>query len=511
MTVAAAVVPSMNLDVEHALLGGAMQPDVGREIFALLAAVVHVEDFATDAHRAVFAAMLALHRDGHPVDQITLAASLRARDDLDVIGGPAKIAQLFEAGLLAVPAVVPTYIERLLEDSTKRTLQQLGGRVTHGASNGSSAAEVLDDVTATIEGLRRRIAGQRPDGESTLGQGLGQFLAREFSPTVSYIEELMSDDGGGWIAGEEKLGKTYWALSEGLALATGETLAGRFKVPQARKVLFLEEEDSPRRAHRRLRALVRGLKYDPDDALIQDVLDRQFLIDVWGGFSLDSPVMLARLETTIAGFRPEVVYIDVLRKVTVRALKDEQAMGQILAALDDLRRRYGVVFRIVHHFRKVQGFRTGRGSQELGGSFVLGAWAENSVYLEPIGRKQGAVRLTVQCKDLPPAPEFLLRLEFEGPPHDPEVVRTVVEVVAEPPGLPEVDEAVYQAIATCPAVHAVHGHPGVPLAALMAATKKSNATIRRALDRLIDAGRILLTGTMSKQKKLYGVKRNDDA
>jgi hypothetical protein len=27
----------MNLDLEHALLGGAMQPDVGREIFALMA------------------------------------------------------------------------------------------------------------------------------------------------------------------------------------------------------------------------------------------------------------------------------------------------------------------------------------------------------------------------------------------------------------------------------------------------------------------------------------------
>ena len=355
------------------------------------------------------------------------------------------------------------------------------------------------------------------DAPSTLGQGLGRFLAKEFPAPVSYIEGLMSDDGGGFVGGEEKLGKTYWALAEGLALATGETLAGRFIVPQPRRVLFLEEEDSPRRAHRRLRALLRGLKYDPDDELIQSALDRQFLIDVWGGFTLDSPEMMARLEATIASFRPDVVYIDVLRKVTLKSLKDEQAMGQLLAALDDLRQRYGVMFRIVHHFRKVQGFRTGRGSQELGGSFVLGAWAENSVFLEPIGRKQGPVRLNVQCKDLPPAPEFILRLEFEGPPHDPELVRVLVEEAAQTPANAEVDELVYQAIATCEAVPPLKGTPGmpltpgVPLDTILDATKKSSATVRRAIDRLIDGGRILLTGTVSKQKKLYAVKKNESA
>jgi len=254
------------------------------------------------------------------------------------------------------------------------------------ASNGAPRAERKTDSAPANE-----------NETAPLGIGLGAFLARDFPPTTSYIEGIMSDDGGGWIAGEEKLGKTLYAMAEGLALSTGEQLAGLFKIPEPRRVLFLEEEDSPRRAHRRLRALIRGLGYDPEEPAIRETLDHQFLIDVWGGFSLDSPLMMQRLEGTIDAFRPHVVYIDVLRKVTIRALKDEVQMGAILAALDDLRRRYGVIFRIVHHYRKVQGFRTGRGSQEIGGSFVLGAWAENSVYLEPIGRKQGAVRFSVQC------------------------------------------------------------------------------------------------------------------
>ena len=159
----------------------------------------------------------------------------------------------------------------------------------------------------------------------------------------------------------------------------------------------------------------------------------------------------------------------------------------------------------------MQGFRTGRGSQEIGGSFVLGAWAENSLYLEPIGRKHGGpVRLSLQCKDLPPSPDFTLRLQFEGPPHDPTCVRLVVEEITVEAST-ETDEVVYQALATLPPRAAVDGTPGVPLEDLLQATKKADRTVRRALDRLIDAGRCLVTGVMTKQKKLYGVKINESA
>jgi hypothetical protein len=47
-----------------------------------------------------------------------------------------------------------------------------------------------------------------------LGIGLGDFLAMTFPPQVPYIPDLLSDDGGGWISGEEKLGKTHYVLEE---------------------------------------------------------------------------------------------------------------------------------------------------------------------------------------------------------------------------------------------------------------------------------------------------------
>jgi hypothetical protein len=109
-----------------------------------------------------------------------------------------------------------------------------------------------------------------------------------------------------------------------------------------------------------------------------------------------------------------------------------------------VRRKFGVLFRLVHHYRKTQGFRAGRGSQEIGGSYVLGAWGENSLFFEPVGRKQGHVRVEVQSKDSAPVPGFRLKVESEGPTHAPTLVRLVVE--EEPQDRSGVDEVIYQAV-----------------------------------------------------------------
>lgn len=234
------------------------------------------------------------------------------------------------------------------------------------------------------------------------------------------ISRVCSDDGGGWIAGEEKLGKTFWMLHEAVCLALGEPVAGRFAVPTPRRVAIIEEEDSPRRTHRRLRAIVAGLGVNPDDPKILTQLAERLHVAVWQGVTLDVPAMVKRLDDELGRLTPDVCYIDVLRKITARDLNKGEHAGWFLGELDRLRRQHGVLFRIVAHNRKVQGMhRAGRGSQELAGSNQLGAWGENSLFFAPIGKKAGQVKIEVQGKDLPPAPAFRLIIESEGPPQDP--------------------------------------------------------------------------------------------
>jgi hypothetical protein len=344
--------------------------------------------------------------------------------------------------------------------------------------------------------------GDRPSSLAVLGAG--DFLAQDAPEPEAYIEGILSDDGGGWLGGEDKTGKTWWAIEEAVCLALGLPVCGRFAVPTRRRVAVLEEEDSPRRTRRRLRAILRGKGLDTDAPAVRADLNQWCRVSVWSGFSLDNPVLVAQLRALIADFRPAVLYIDCLRKVTIRDLNKAPEASALLALLDAIRREFGVIFRLVHHYRKVQGFRAGRGSQEIGGSYVLGAWGENSLFFEPIGRKQGTVRVEVQSKDGAPVPGFRLRLESEGPRHAPTVVRLVVEEDAADGS--EADEAVFQAVATLPPALAAEGAPGVGPGAIAAAVKKSEKTVKRSLDRLLDAGRVVVTGRTVRLGKLYAVK-----
>jgi hypothetical protein len=354
-------------------------------------------------------------------------------------------------------------------------------------------------------------AGREAALSAPLGIGLGAFLAQTFPPLEAFVEGILYGDGCGWIGGEEKLGKSYYAVEEAICLALGLPVCGRFAVPQRRRVVFLEEEDPPRRLHARIRALLRGKDLDPDDPALRVDLDAWFRLAVWEGFSFDSPALVARLEATCEDFKPAVVYGDVLRKLTLKDLNKGPEAGALLAELDRLRRTHGVIFRVVHHYRKSQGFRTGRGSQEIGGSFQLGAWAEASLFFEPIGRKQGAVKVDVQTKDAPPHPGFSLTIESEGPLHDPTWVRLKAEDLAQ--GNRAADEAnderVLEALAVLAPVPAREGRPGVTLEAIFTAAKMSERTTRRSLTRLEDAGRCVVTGYLAKRKKLYGLSSNE--
>lgn len=364
------------------------------------------------------------------------------------------------------------------------------------------------ELTATIDADRHRwdvLAS--PAEPAPLAVGLGQFLAQKFPPLEPIVEGLLYTDGGGWIGGEEKLGKSYFAVEEALSIALGLPVCGRFAVPQRRRVVFIEEEDPPRRLHARIHALLRGKDLDPTDPVLLADLDEWMQVAAWTGFSFDTAELVARLDATCRTFQPAVIYGDVLRKLTMRDLNKSPEAGALLATLDGLRRAHGVVFRILHHYRKSQGFRTGRGSQELGGSFQLGAWAENSLFFEPIGRQQGAVKVDIQSKDAPPAPAFKLVFESEGPAHDPLWVRLRAEELTETSIRARTLDAILQALSTIPPTPNLDdgGRPGVPVEELIKVVKVSEKTVRTCLKDLEKASKAESVGTGTHNKKLYAV------
>lgn len=369
------------------------------------------------------------------------------------------------------------------------------------------ASEVADILRrGAVAAHREDFVGTGPGATAPapvepLGIGAGGFLQTTYPRVRPLVEGVLNDDGSGWIGGEEKLGKTFYALEEALCLALGLPVCGRFPVPEPVPVLFVEEEDSARRTQNRIRALLRGHGLDPTDPALLARLDEAFFLSVWAGFSFDVPAQVQALELRIAQLRPQVVYVDVLRKVTAADLNKQDQAARLLGELDRLRRTYGCVFRVIHHFRKSQGFRSGRGSQEIGGSYVLGAWAENSIFFEPTSRRSGGpATIDIQLKDGAPLLKFQMRIVDEGET----TVRLVIDEVAGDRN--DAKARVAEALATLgPVDEPQDGHPGASVQSLMAAVKLSEVTVRRALKALQEEEQAQVVGHAAKGKQLWSL------
>jgi len=490
-------IPPHSLEAERALLGGLMVEPAA--VVPMLARLVP-QDFYKDGHRKIFAAMISCAAAGQGVDVITVSETLRRADEFDEVGGSAAMALLLEdAGTLYG---LDSYAGIVRDKATMRDLIRLGTEIIGKAyENGQPPTDLLAKVTRDLEALTGRTAA--PQVAAPFSEGAGDLLARAFQPVEVYIEGILTGEGSGFIGGEEKLGKTYYALVEAFSLALGIPLCGRFAVPERRRVLFIEEEDSPRRTRLRLRAIARGAGADPDGPAFQEQLSEYLRTAIWTGFRLDDETWLARLDAELRAFPAAVVYLDVLRKLTVKDLSKQPEAAVIFDALDQARRRHGCLFRVLHHYRKGQGMRMGRGSQELGGSFVLGAWAEQSVFLEPVGRKGGGTSFDVQLKDAAAPTTLRLRFEAEGPAHEPHAIRLHLEDVKPDlaPGEKHADQ-ILQLLSTLPSEPGPHG-AGVTVGALSKASNLSAATVLRALRFLAEKGFCTSNDTRSTKARRY--------
>jgi hypothetical protein len=217
-------IPPEALHAEHAVLGAVMQPEAG-DVMAQLASRLQLTDFLTEANRTIFSRMLALHRDGRPVDQVTLASALQDNGEFDEVGGMPKIMQLVEDGLLAIPANVPAYVEQILEAAGKRGLVQLGIRLDDWARNGAKVLDLVPKVTAELELISsRRRVGDDLEPKVLIGpEILGAASTVEADWT---IERLFSRHNQHMIVGASQGAKT-WVLSD-LAVAIAHEEVGSF-------------------------------------------------------------------------------------------------------------------------------------------------------------------------------------------------------------------------------------------------------------------------------------------
>jgi replicative DNA helicase len=101
--------PPQNLEAERAVLGSMLRDNA---VIGDVLQILREEDFYPDAHRKVFAASTALHDAGKPVDLVTLAETLKARGQIEDLGGYGYLAELWDAAPTAANAEYYAHIVR---------------------------------------------------------------------------------------------------------------------------------------------------------------------------------------------------------------------------------------------------------------------------------------------------------------------------------------------------------------------------------------------------------------
>lgn len=205
------------------------------------AALLFPADFYREEHRVMFAATLALHKQGKPVDLITLPEELKARGQFAKIGGIEFVTALFDT--VPTAANVEYHAGIVAEKSRLRALLT-------AAETTAAAARVEGADPADIARRMEEAAGRALQGASkTPAARLPPLAERvvdmaDVLPPPSEIPFLwwvLTPGMIHWLSAPPGLGKSTVAYNIVTALAEGQALWG-FPVAKPCKTLYVDLE-----------------------------------------------------------------------------------------------------------------------------------------------------------------------------------------------------------------------------------------------------------------------------
>lgn len=172
-------IPPHNLEAEASVLGSVL---LDSEVLDRLEGQVSQEAFYKEGHRKIWASMEALRAKGQPVDLITLSEDLRAKNELDMVGGLSYLVGLAEN---AHAAYADYYGQIVAEKWTLRRLIEATGEAMKMAYEEAGSLEDIID-TATRKVMEVALQGSKSEFQSM------RELVHE---TFEYIQMVSENQG----------------------------------------------------------------------------------------------------------------------------------------------------------------------------------------------------------------------------------------------------------------------------------------------------------------------------
>ena len=141
--------PPQNIEAEEAILGGIL---LDPEAINRVTESLRPDYFAIQAHQIIYKAMLQLYSQGQPTDLMTVTSLLSDHNQLEKIGGQAKIVQLLQRTVSAVN--IDQYAVLVAEKYIRRKLIQAGNEIFDlGFQAATKLETILDQAEQKIFAL----------------------------------------------------------------------------------------------------------------------------------------------------------------------------------------------------------------------------------------------------------------------------------------------------------------------------------------------------------------------
>jgi hypothetical protein len=341
-----------NIEAERAILGGIMLASLNNphDAVAALDSVADklIPDFFYHVnHKKIYDAILALHEDEKPMDDIHVIDWLSNAKTLELAGGPAYIAALMD-GRPSI-ANLGHYADIVQGKARLRKLIKETDFIQKRAFDGSWDIENLEEeLKNSIESNAIVPTNGNGNGNGHLGSSLIDFLRMEFPPQEHLIEGLIPRGASVMIVALPHRMKSFFTT--GLALAaTVETdkAMGKLEVKRPVKTMLVQVEDPDAAVQKRVRDFMTTSQF-------MNCAQENVWIVKRSDFTGFTPQWCKKLVKQALDFKADMIVLDVLRRIFEGHgdLNSPTDTSKFLEMIDAIRDVTGAAIVLVHHENK---------------------------------------------------------------------------------------------------------------------------------------------------------------
>lgn len=224
------------------------------------------------------------------------------------------------------------------QDVLTRTLLDINDAKCRPPLPEAEVIRIAENIAKYKQGYAPKVSAPA----TSLSVPASQFVSMDVKPTTWLVQSIWPEGTMGFIAGMGKSFKSFLSLELGYSVASGADFLEKFKVPEQRRVLLVQQESGFGAYQVRVSNVAK--RFGPTDNLY--IVSNKHL-------SLVREEDIEKLENEIARVRPAMLILDPLASFLLGQDENSaQHMGEVVGTLRRLRDDYGCAICIVHHNRK---------------------------------------------------------------------------------------------------------------------------------------------------------------